>query len=76
MEQQPTRPRETRANVKEAPSGDERKDWVQTTGHADDRPARIGGEGNHADHADRTDHEAAQDAAVHVLQRAVRRTLA
>ncbi len=76
MEQQPTRPSETRANVEEAPSGDERKDRVQSTGHADDRPARIGWEGNHADHADRTDHEAAQDAAVRVLQRAVRRALA
>lgn len=76
MEQQPMRPRETRANVEEAPSGDERKDGMQSTGDADDRPTRIGREGNHADHADCTDHEAAQDAAIRVLQRAVRRTLA
>ena len=76
MQQQPTRPREARANVEEAPSGDERENRVQSTGHADDRPTRIGWEGNHADHADRTNDEAAQDAAIRVLQRAVRRALA
>jgi len=75
MQQQPTRPREARAHVEEAPSGDERKDRVQSTRHAHHAPARICREHNHADHADRTDHEAAQDAAIRVLQRTIRRAL-
>ena len=76
MEQHAPWAGQARTDIKETASSEQRKHGVQSTRHTHHAPARIGWEGNHADHADRTDHEAAQDAAVRVLQRAVRRALA
>ena len=76
MEQHAPWAGQARTDIQKTASSEQRKHRVQSTRHTHHAPARIGGEGNHADHADRTNDEAAQDAAIRVLQRAVRRTLA
>ena len=66
---------QARTDIQKTASSEQRKHGVQSTRHTHHAPARIGWEGNHANHADRTDHEAAQDAAIRVLQRTIRRAL-
>ena len=71
MEQHAPRARQARADIQKTSRRDEREHWVQSTRNAHHAPARIGGEDNHADHADRTNSEPAQDAAIRVLQRTI-----
>ena len=71
MEQHAPRAGQARANVEEASRGEQREHGVESAGNAHHAPAWIRRENDHADHADRTDNKAAQDAAIRVLQRTI-----